>query len=55
MRNPKFKPIKPNYRKGVLEVVLREGSKTSKYSLPFATFRRHDIGVENKFKEIKII
>jgi hypothetical protein len=35
-------------------VVLREGSKTSRYSLPFAVFRDHEIGVNNKFKEIKI-
>ena len=54
MRNPKFKTIKPNYKKNVLEVTLQEGRKTSKYSLPFGVFRDHKISVENKFKEIEI-
>lgn len=54
MRNPKFKSIKANYKKNVLEVALREGSKISKYSLPFAVFRDHKIGAENKFKEILV-
>ncbi|MEW6055920.1 MAG: hypothetical protein AB1540_04830 [Bdellovibrionota bacterium] len=54
MRNPKFKAIKPNYKKNVLEIVLREGGKTSKYSLPFGVFRDHRISIANKFSEINI-
>ena len=54
MRNPKFKSIRANYKKNVLEVVLQEGSKTTKYSLPFAVFRDHEISAANKFKEITI-
>lgn len=60
MRNPKFKDIKPNYKKNVLEVTLQESNpsnrslQTKKYQLPFAVFRDHDIGSHNKFKEITI-
>jgi hypothetical protein len=54
MRNPKFKSIKANYKKRVLEMVLQEGGKGSKYNLPFAVFRNHKISAHNKFKEIVI-
>lgn len=54
MRDPQLKTIKVNYRKNVLEIALCEGGKTSRYSLPFAVFRNHKIGVKNKFKAIKI-
>ena len=54
MRNPRFKSIKPNYKKNVLEIKMREGSNTTRYNLPFAVLRDHKISTENKFKEIKI-
>lgn len=52
MRNPVFKDIKPNYRKNVLEITLREGRKTKRYSLPFAAFRDHKIHSKNRFTSI---
>lgn len=54
MRNPKFKEIKPNYRKNVLEVTLRDGRKIKNYSLPFAVFRDKKITVKNRFTSIAI-
>ena len=54
MRNPKIKSIKPNYKKKVLEVVLQEKRKSSKYYLPFAVLRHHNISAKNKFKNISI-
>jgi hypothetical protein len=54
MRNPKFKEIKPNYRKNVLEVTLRDGKKIKSYSLPFAVFRDVKIGSRNRFTSITI-
>lgn len=54
MRNPKFKEIKPNYRKNVLEITLREGKKTRSYSLPFAVFRDAKISSRNRFASIMI-
>ncbi len=54
MRNPKFREIKPNYRRNVLEVTLVEGRKAKKYNLPFAVFRGKKIGGRNRFLSITI-
>jgi len=54
MRNPLFKEIKPNYRKKVLEITLREGRKTKKYSLPFGVFADKKIHSKNRFASIAI-
>jgi hypothetical protein len=54
MRNPKFKEIKPNYRKNVLEVTLRDGKRIKSYSLPFAVFRDVKISSRNRFRSITI-
>ena len=54
MRNPKFKQITPNYRKRVLEVVLREGRRLNRYNLPFAVFTGIKIGSDNRFASITI-
>ena len=54
MRNPKFKQIIPNYRKRVLEVVLREGRRLNRYNLPFAVFTGIKIGSDNRFASITI-
>ena len=54
MRNPRFKQITPNYRKRVLEVVLREGRTLNRYNLPFAVFTGLKIGTGNRFASITI-
>ena len=54
MRNPKFKEIKPNYRRNVLEIVLVEGRRAKKYNLPFAVFQNKTIGSKNRFASITI-
>lgn len=54
MRNPRFKAIKPNYRKSVLEVALQEGSKRARYNLPFAAFKGKRISAKNRFVSIDI-
>jgi len=54
MRNPKFKEIKPNYRRNVLEIVLLEGRRAKKYNLPFAVFQNKAIGSKNRFASITI-
>ena len=54
MRNPRFKEIKPNYRKKALEVTLREGRKLNRYVLPFSVFDGMDIGRQNRFASIYI-
>ena len=54
MRNPKFKKIKPNYRRNVLEIVLVEGRRTKKYNLPFAVFPNKTIGSKNRLASITI-
>ena len=54
MRNPVFKEIKPNYRKRVLEITLREGRATRKYNLPFAAFEDKRIHAKNRFASIAI-
>lgn len=54
MRNPKFKEIKPNYRKNVLEITLQEAKKTRSYTLPFTVFRGVKISGKNRFTSITI-
>ncbi len=54
MRNPAFKEIHPNYRRRVLEIILREGRRTKKYSLPFSAFRKRNIHAKNRFVSISI-
>ena len=54
MRNPKFKEIKPNYRKNVLEITLQEGKKRKSYTLPFTVFKNVKISGKNRFTSIKI-
>ena len=54
MRNPRFKQINPNYRKRVLEVVLRIGRTLNRYNLPFAVFTGMEIGPGNRFASITI-
>lgn len=54
MRNLKFKEIKPNYRKNVLEITLQEGKKTKSCTLPFAVFRDVRISGKNRFTSITI-
>jgi hypothetical protein len=54
MRSPVFKDIKPNYRKRVLEIVLRQGRIKKKYHLPFAVFGDRKIGNQNRFASIAI-
>ena len=54
MRNPKFKEIRPNYRRNVLEITLAEGRKAKRYNLPFAVFRDRKIGSKNRFLSITI-
>ena len=54
MRNPKFKEIKPNYRKNALEITLQEAKKTRSYTLPFTVFRDVKISGKNRFTSITI-
>ncbi len=54
MRNPKFKEIKPNYRKNVLEITLQERKKTKSYTLPFTVFKNVKISGKNRFASITI-
>ncbi len=54
MRNVKFKEIRPNYRKGVLDVTLSEGRKIKKYSLPFGALGDGKAGSKNRFSSITI-
>lgn len=54
MRNPKFKKIVPNYRKKVLEIILKEGKVLQSYILPFSIFRDIRISSKNKFTSLRI-
>jgi len=54
VRNPRFKKIIPNYRKGVLEIMLQEGRKLNRYNLPFAIFSGINMGARNRFTSITI-
>ena len=54
MRNPKFKAIRPNYRRRVLEVTLQEGRKMTRYNLPFAALKGRRISSANRFASINI-
>ena len=54
MRNPKFKAIKPNYRKSVLEITLQEGRRLTRHNLPFAVFKGKRVSSKNRFVSIDI-
>ena len=54
MRTPVFKEVKPNYRKRVLEITLREGRRARKYNLSFAVFEDKKIDSKNRFASIAI-
>ena len=54
MRNPRFKSLKPNYRRSVLEIALQEGRKLTRFNLPFAVFSGVHIGPQNRFVSITI-
>jgi len=54
MKNPKFKEVKPNYKKSVLDIALIEGRKVKNYRLPFAVFRDKKISSKNRFASITI-
>ena len=54
MSDPKFSEIKPNYRKGALEVTLRKGRRLKTYALPFTAFAGMNIGPRNRFVSITI-
>jgi hypothetical protein len=54
MKNPKFKQVKPNYKKGVLDIALVEGRKVKNYRLPFAVFRNKKVSSKNRFASITI-
>jgi hypothetical protein len=53
MRNPKFKAIKPNYRKSVLEITLQEGRTLTRHNLPFVVLGKR-ISSKNRFVSIDI-
>jgi hypothetical protein len=54
VRNPKFKNVKPNYRRSVLEITLQEGKKINRYNLPFAVFGKIQISAKNRFASVTI-
>ncbi len=54
MRNPLFKDIKPNYRRRVLEIMLRERRAIRKYNLPFSVFEHIKIDKKNRFVSLTI-
>ena len=54
MRNPKFKEIRPNYRKGLMEVTLLEGRKSARYKLPFSSIGAAKAHAQNRFAKIEI-
>jgi hypothetical protein len=54
MRNAKFKDIRPNYRKNLLEIVLLEGRRCRSYSLPFSLVGATKANARNRFARIDI-
>lgn len=54
MRNPKFREIRPNYRKNLLEITLQERGRSSRYSLPFSAVGAAKAHSRNRFARIKI-
>ena len=54
MRNPKFKSVRPNYRKKLLEMTLMEGKKLTRYTLPFSLVGAAKAGARNRFTRIEI-
>src|SRR5437762_2844503 len=53
MRNPKFQEIRPNYRKSLLEITLREGRRSVHYTLPFSSVGAAKANRQNRFARIK--
>jgi len=54
MKNLKFKEVKPNYKKNVLDIAMVEGRKVKNYRLSFAVFRDKKISGKNRFASITI-
>ena len=54
MRNPKFKEIRPNYRKNLLEIALQERGRFRRYSLPFSAVGASKAHSRNRFAHIEI-
>jgi len=54
MRNAKFKDVRPNYRKNLLEITLLEGRKSKRYTLPFSLVGATKASVRNRFAHIEI-
>ena len=54
LRNPKFKEIRPNYRRRVFEITLREGRTVSQHVLPFSLFEGMQIGPQNRVASVTI-
>ena len=54
MSDPKFRAIKPNYQRGVLEITLQRGKSLKTYTLPFTAFPGMNISRRNRFVSITI-
>jgi hypothetical protein len=54
VRNPKFTEIRPNYRKNLLEIILQERGRSSRYSLPFSAVGAAKAHTRNRFARIRI-
>ena len=54
MTDPKFRRIKPNYRKNAFEVTLQEGRTRKNYVLPFSVLIPSTAGRDNRVTSIVI-
>ena len=54
VKNLKFKEVKPNYKKNVLDIAMVEGRKVKNCRLPLAVFRNKNISGRNRFASITI-
>lgn len=54
MKNPKFKEIKPNYRKLAFEIQLSQQGKVKDYLLPFSIFEKAHISPTNRVDSLLI-
>lgn len=54
MRNAKFKDVRPNYRKNLLEITLLEGRQCRSYTLPFSLVGATKANARNRFARIDI-
>jgi hypothetical protein len=54
MRNAKFKNVRPNYRRNLLEITLTEGKRSRSYTLPFSLVGATKAGARNRFAQIAI-